>query len=121
MEPSDSAELQECEPGAHAGSSARVQRVDLARVEQASRLFRALGDGPRLRLLAHLLTGGKCVGDLAQLESESLSTISQRLRVLHTENVVKRRRLGKHVNYELADHHIAELVANALAHASERL
>jgi DNA-binding transcriptional ArsR family regulator len=90
-------------------------------VERAARLFRALGDGPRLRLAAHLLSGERCVGDLAELEREALSTISQRLRVLHAENVVTRRRIGKHVRYALADAHVAHLVKNALAHASEAM
>ena len=87
--------------------------------EAAARLFRALGDGARLRILAHLLDRERCVGDLAELEGEALSTISQRLRVLRTENIIVRRRQGKHVNYALADRHVRELVTNALAHASE--
>ena len=82
-------------------------------------MFRALGDGARLRILAHLLDGERCVGDLAELEGEALSTISQRLRVLRIENIIVRRRQGKHVNYALADRHVRDLVTNALAHADE--
>src|SRR5438309_7089052 len=93
--------------------------VSPASIEAAARLFRALGDGSRLKLLAHLFDGERCVGDLAELEGEALSTISQRLRVLRTENIITRRRQGKHVNYALADSHVRDLVANALAHASE--
>ena len=48
-----------------------------------------------------------------------MSTISQRLRVLRAENIVVRRRQGKHVLYSLVDRHVAELVLNALAHADE--
>lgn len=57
--------------------------------------------------------------ELAESEHESISTISQRLRVLRTENIVVRRRRGKHINYALADQHILELIINALAHATE--
>jgi DNA-binding transcriptional ArsR family regulator len=99
-----------------AGSQAAVQS---AAIEGAARMFRALGDGPRLRLLAHLLDGERCVGDLAALEGEALSTISQRLRVLRTEKILIRRRRGKHVNYLLADRHIFDLVKNAMIHAQE--
>jgi ArsR family transcriptional regulator len=99
--------------------SADSKPLSPASIEAAARLFRALGDGSRLKLLAHLLDGERCVGDLAELEGEALSTISQRLRVLRTENIIARRRQGKHVNYALADLHVRDLVTNALAHASE--
>jgi ArsR family transcriptional regulator len=61
-----------------------------------------------------------CVTELAASEQESLSTISQRLRVLRSENLIVRRRRGKHINYALADQHVMDLVFNALAHATER-
>lgn len=88
-------------------------------IDRAARLFRALGDAPRLRLLALLAQGEACVSELAQTEKEEISTISQRLRVLRAEEIVVRRRQGKHVHYALADRHILELVQNALEHASE--
>jgi len=61
-----------------------------------------------------------CVTELAASEGESMSTISQRLRVLRSENIIVRRRKGKHINYGLADQHVMDLVFNALAHATER-
>ena len=88
-------------------------------LETAAGLFRAIGDAPRLRLLALLGQGALCVTELAQAEGEKISTISQRLRVLRSEHLVVRKRRGKHVNYELADQHVIDLVLNALAHASE--
>jgi DNA-binding transcriptional ArsR family regulator len=48
-----------------------------------------------------------------------MSTISQRLRVLRSENIVTRRRNGKHIVYGLVDSHVKNLVLNALAHADE--
>lgn len=48
-----------------------------------------------------------------------MSTISQRLRVLRAENIVVRRRQGKHVLYGLVDSHVRDLILNALAHAEE--
>lgn len=88
-------------------------------LEAAARLFRAIGDPPRLRLLALLSQGEACVTELAQAENENISTISQRLRVLRSEHLVVRKRRGKHINYGLADQHVMDLVFNALAHASE--
>ncbi|MBL8227940.1 MAG: winged helix-turn-helix transcriptional regulator [Bryobacterales bacterium] len=88
-------------------------------IDRAARLFRAVGDPARLRLLAYLSSGEACVSEIAQATSEQISTVSQRLRVLRSENLVARRRSGKHINYTLADRHIAELVGNALEHVAE--
>jgi DNA-binding transcriptional ArsR family regulator len=102
------------------GGEPRRPLVDEASLERASRLFRAIGEPARLRLLSRLAQGEMCVTELAVSEQESLSTISQRLRVLRSENLIIRRRRGKHINYALADQHVMELLFNALAHATER-
>lgn len=88
-------------------------------LDRAARLFRALGDTARLKTLALLGQGPACVSELAAHEQENVSTVSQRLKVLRLENLVSRTRQGKHIQYSLADQHVAELVVNALAHASE--
>ena len=49
-----------------------------------------------------------------------LSTVSQRLKVLRAEQLVSKRRQGKHIYYSLADEHIAGLVRNALEHVSHK-
>jgi len=109
--------LAECD-GSHAISSSRPLPPPQS-VERAANLFRALGDSSRLRLLSRLVDGCCCVGDLAEAENEAMSTISQRLRVLRAENIVVRRRQGKHILYGLVDRHVTDLVLNALAHADE--
>lgn len=108
----------QCLPHDHK-SDPRLPPVGPDALERAAAIFRALGDVPRLRLLALLSQGPSCVSELAAAEYEELSTISQRLRVLRSERLVKRQRDGKHINYSLADQHILDLVFNALAHASE--
>jgi DNA-binding transcriptional ArsR family regulator len=108
-----------CAPSEH-GVAARKPMVDVAALERASRLFRAIGEPSRLRLLSRLAQGEMCVTELAACEQESLPTISQRLRILRAENLIIRRRRGKHINYALADQHVMDLVFNALAHATER-
>jgi ArsR family transcriptional regulator len=91
--------------------------LDAGALRRAAALFRAVGDESRLRLLHDLGTGEKCVSELAELEGTKLSTLSQQLRVLYAERIVERRRDGKHVYYRLADAHVEDLVAAALAHA----
>ncbi|MCX6614436.1 MAG: metalloregulator ArsR/SmtB family transcription factor [Acidobacteria bacterium] len=94
--------------------------VDEASIEAAARIFRAMGDPSRLRTLAMLSHGEACVSEIAAATREELSTISQRLRVLRSENLLVRRRQGKHILYSLADQHVAGLVFNALAHSTEK-
>ncbi len=109
----------DCGPGEH--RRRRATAVNPAALERAVRIFRALGDPPRLRLLATLAQGELCVSEIAELDDDGLSTVSQRLRVLRSADLVSRRRDGQHILYGLADAHIGDLIANALAHASEGL
>ena len=107
-------------PGcSHARGASRRPALDPARLDRAARLFRAMGDGPRLAILQYLAGGECCVTELVGAMGEKFSTVSQRLRVLRTEGLVRRRRAGLHVYYALADGHVAGLVANALDHAGE--
>jgi ArsR family transcriptional regulator len=108
-----------CDEGDHLAGRHLTAFSDQRVFEQAARIFRALGDPPRLRLLALLLDGEACVTDLALASGDNLSTVSQRLRVLRSERIVVSRRAGKHINYALADAHVAQLVLNVLGHADE--
>jgi DNA-binding transcriptional ArsR family regulator len=120
----DTPEFESVEPSCtvdeHNPERAPIPLVDDAALEKASRLFRAIGEPARLRILSRLAQGEMCVTEMAASEGESLSTISQRLRVLRSENLIVRRRRGKHINYGLADQHVMDLLFNALAHATER-
>ena len=86
-------------------------------LEKAARIFRALADPARLRLLTILSEGSACVSELAS--EDQLSTVSQRLRTLRSENLVSRKRQGKHIIYGLSDDHVMEMIVNALSHAGE--
>lgn len=93
--------------------------LDSTLLERAAEFFRAAGDVERLRLLAELDRGERCVTDLAALTGEGMSTVSQRLKVLRAAGLVARRRDHKHILYSLADVHIAQLIRSALDHAGE--
>ena len=115
----NSSGVPDCTPEDHGLDAVASEPVNAADLERASRLFRALGDPARLRLAERLIRREFCVTELAECERESISTISQRLRVLRSENIVARRRRGKHINYALVDQHVADLISNAVLHASE--
>lgn len=107
----------ECE---HAASP-RPAALDPAQLEAAARFFRAAGDAARLRILAELRAGERCVSEIAASSSDELSTVSQRLKVLHGEGLIRRRREGKHILYSLSDQHVHALIDTALAHAEEHI
>ena len=108
-----------CRDKEHRHGEPRGKPAPVAALEPAALLFRALGDAPRLQLLQLLMQGEWCVSEMVNVLGEKFSTVSQRLRTLRNERLVKRRRKGTHLFYALADRHVADLVHNALAHADE--
>jgi ArsR family transcriptional regulator len=111
-------DAERCDPPHQAQRLPRIEGSPEA-LERASRLFRALGDEARLRLLARLAEGPACVTDLAEAEGESLPTVSQRIKVLRSEHLVTRTRSGRHITYALVDDHVVAIVRAAIDHAAE--
>ncbi|MDX1960885.1 MAG: metalloregulator ArsR/SmtB family transcription factor [Leptospiraceae bacterium] len=100
-------------------SRRKKTKITSVHFEKVSRLFRALGDESRLRLLEFISRGEACVTEIAMETKEGLSTISQRLRLLRADGLVKRRRDGKHLYYSLVDEHVLNLLSNAIEHIQE--
>jgi ArsR family transcriptional regulator, arsenate/arsenite/antimonite-responsive transcriptional repressor len=71
-------------------------------VRSASRLFKALGDETRLRIVALLSHGELCVCHLESALELSQSNTSRQLGVLKNAGVVEPRRDGNWVYYRLA-------------------
>src|SRR6266481_4711344 len=103
-----------CKIADHGRTDRPIPPVSL---DRAARLFAAMGDGPRLRILVLLKKGELCVTEIVATANEKFSTVSQRLRILRTEGLIIRRREGNHLFYALADRHVADLIQNALEHA----
>ena len=91
----------------------------LAVLKETAYLFNALGEISRLRLMELLFDGPRCVSDLAQQTGQSMSLISQRLKILYHARLVEKERRGKHIYYSLLDEHIVHLLRNAFDHAQE--
>ncbi|OEU73008.1 MAG: transcriptional regulator [Desulfuromonadales bacterium C00003093] len=85
----------------------------------AAEIFKMLADPNRLRLLHALTQEELCVCDLAALVDTSASAVSHQLRLLRTARLVKYRREGKMVYYQLDDEHVAHLLQEGLRHAAE--
>ena len=79
--------------------------------------FQSLADPTRFKILYALMTHEVCVRDLAILIGVSESAISHQLRFLRNWHLVSQRREGNIIYYTLSDHHLPELIREAVSHA----
>jgi DNA-binding transcriptional ArsR family regulator len=78
--------------------------------------FKALADPTRLRILALLFEGERGVTDLADHLEVSQSAVSHQLRILRTLDIVRYRKEGREVFYDLADDHVRDILTRTLEH-----
>jgi DNA-binding transcriptional ArsR family regulator len=89
-------------------------------VRHAADALRMLADPTRLNILWALMQGETSVACLAELAGTTATAVSQHLSKLRLAGLVTNRREGTFVFYALADHHIGELVRQALSHADHQ-
>jgi len=65
--------------------------------------FHALSEPTRIKLLDRLRDGDATVYELTELVGSSQQNISKHLGVLRRAGIVRRRKLGNHVQYSIAD------------------
>jgi ArsR family transcriptional regulator len=106
-----------CEAADHTPHSHKLRSETV--LTKTATLFHALGDTERLKLIELLFDGPHCVSELAEETGQSMSMISQRLKILHQAKLVQRQRTGKHIFYSLWDQHIVHLLENAFEHVEE--
>src|SRR6476659_384097 len=87
-------------------------------VRPLTRLFRALGDETRLRIVALLAHGELCVCHLEQALGLSQPTPSRQLGILRTAGIFDGRRDGTWVYYRIAEQQ-HEAVASVMAVLAE--
>ncbi|HLR75066.1 MAG TPA: metalloregulator ArsR/SmtB family transcription factor [Virgibacillus sp.] len=83
-----------------------------------SQTFKALGDPTRIRILNLLCKEEHSVNDIAETLGLSQSTVSHQLRFLKNLRLVKFRREGTTLYYSEDDHHIMNLLQQAIEHAA---
>ncbi len=88
-------------------------------IETAAARFRALGDPGRLSVLLLLRGGEACVTAVADALGAPFPTVSQRLKILERDGLVRRRRDGRHIRYALIDDHLRSNIEDGLVHARE--
>jgi ArsR family transcriptional regulator len=111
-------------------TSARRRRTEPAprgplAVADLERVFRALGDGTRLRILALLGAGETCVCHIHEGLRLPQPKVSRHLAYLRRAGLVRTRKQGQWVHYRLADHAdavvrtVVATVGHCLEHVQE--
>ena len=76
--------------------------------DRAAELFHALSDETRLEIIELLRKGERCVCELTDTLDAAQSRLSFHLRVLKDAGIVRDRKDGRWVHYELNEHAFAE-------------
>ena len=98
------------------GGRGGVEPLDTAAAYRLASLFKSLADPTRLRIVAALSAGERCVHELTEALDMNQPAVSQQLRILRDRGVVRARREGRHVHYRLDDDHVRELFERGRDH-----
>lgn len=95
---------------------ARQHLIDGYAAARLAELFKALSDPNRVRIISALSQAELCVYDLTLILGMSQSAVSHQLRSLREMRLVRHRREGRHIYYQLDDEHIRDLFQRSLEH-----
>lgn len=82
-------------------------------------LFKIFGDSTRIKILCDLFDGEKSVSEICEDLDMNQSAISHQLKILKTSKLVRSRRSGKAVLYQLDDEHVKTIIAMGKDHIEE--
>jgi DNA-binding transcriptional ArsR family regulator len=97
----------------------RTHTLSVEKAQRMAEFFSLLGDANRLRLLSVLARKEQCVCDLAEILEMSESAVSHQLRSLRALRLVRYRKQGRKVYYQLLDRHVLDLYHAVAEHLDE--
>ena len=102
----------------HQASARRAKEGVLSSsdVEKICKTFQLLSDPGRLKIVLALMQGEMCVYHLVEACGGTQSGISHQLRILRDNGIVRCKRMGKHIEYAIADEHVYEIVNTGRRH-----
>ncbi len=95
---------------------AKENRLKEEDMERVCAVFRMLAEPSRMKIVLALMEGQMCVYHLAEVAEGSVSAVSHQLKLLREQKIVKATRLGKQMEYSIADGHVLKIVEMALRH-----
>ena len=101
-----------------------VERVkeripDETEFAELSEFFKIFGNPTRLKILSLLAIEDLCVCDICEALNLNQTTVSNQLRILRANNIVKYTKEGKMARYSLTDLHIEMIYKVGLEHILE--
>ena len=84
-----------------------------------SEFFKIFGNPTRLKIISLLSVEDLCVCDICEALDLNQTTVSNQLRILRANNIVKYKKEGKMARYSLTDLHIEMIYKVGLEHILE--
>jgi len=103
---------------------AEKRKMGPAALEALARVFKVLGDGPRLALLQELREGEKTVSELVETTGQGQAMVSKSLKAMREAGLLTRRKEGIYVFYRVSDplvFQLCELVCGKLNRDQQNL
>lgn len=99
----------------------RVQKrmIEEDQYSELSEFFKIFGNPTRLKILSLLAIEDLCVCDICEALNLNQTTVSNQLRILRANNIVKYQKEGKMARYSLTDLHIEMIYKVGLEHILE--
>ena len=101
-----------------------IERVQARMIEEEqyselAEFFKIFGNPTRLKILSLLAVEDLCVCDICDTLNLNQTTVSNQLRILRANNIVKYQKEGKMARYSLTDLHIEMIYKIGLEHILE--
>ena len=105
----------------HEDAVARVKEKMPSEEEYSdlSEFFKIFGNPTRLKIISLLSVEDLCVCDICDALELNQTTVSNQLRILRANNIVKYQKEGKMARYSLTDDHIEMIYKVGLEHILE--
>ena len=84
-------------------------KLDSQQLERVAGLFRAFSEATRLAIIQELKSGELSVSDIVGRLTTSQANVSKQLKLLHDAGLLRRRKEGTQVLYQIADPMVMEL------------
>ena len=109
----------ECEEHPLLIERSRASLPDADKLYNLADFFKIFGDSTRLGILFAIDKAPMCVCDISATLGMTKSAVSHQLKILRQNRLVKYKKSGKNVFYELSDNHVRDIIEKALEHVEE--
>ena len=88
-------------------------------LEDLTQLFKVLGDSSRMKVLFQIGSSEACVSEVAARLNMSESAVSHHIHILRMNGLVRWRRSGKTILYQMKDEHVRTIITQGCEHIGE--